>query len=97
MPDRSQPRSLSNRVRRAAPLLRSVGVEVHFKKSGQRSVFLEKTRNRPSTPSEPSVDRPHLDGVDGTDGAIQVDSGSLDAEALMQPCSADDAEEEVVL
>lgn len=70
----TSPRSLSNRVRRAAPLLRSVGLVVEFKHSGKRYVILEKTLNRRSTSSEPSADGPHTDGVDGMDDRVQADS-----------------------
>ena len=76
----TSPRSLANRVRRAAPLLRSVGVDVAFRRSGKsRLVHLENCRDVASQPSQPSREVTQKDGADAS------------ATGASDGCDADDA------
>lgn len=84
-------KGLSDALRRAAPALRLMGVEVTFGAKGNagRSVTVRcssssvdvKGRISPSPPSPPSPNRPESDGRDGRDG----DSGVLTHAAEEEP------------
>jgi hypothetical protein len=67
------PRALSGRLRRAAPFLRKIGVDIEFKKSRARKIRItaslplapDKEEHQPSPPSPPSAPSPNSNPGNG--------------------------------
>lgn len=69
------PSALSGALRRLAPNLREIGIQVTFERSGgSRQITIRTGRKTPSSPSSPSSRHGFGDGSDGRDGDSRTQS-----------------------